>query len=92
MSRPTFEQAKARYTLRFTMEHVPEWAQLTTGFPDGGYSAPQYRTDREWFDNTTFPGERGHINSRNYCYSTNQSWPLGQRLDQPYRKEDRVHA
>ena len=39
------------------------------------YYAPQYRTDREWYDNTVFPPESGFKDS---CESRNPSWPLGE--------------
>jgi len=88
MSRPrlSFEEAKRRYVYRYTMEHVPSWAHtLNTG--NGFYYAPQYRTDREWYDNTLFPGDPEHKEwggDRNHCVSRNQSWPLGKWLTTPY--------
>ena len=79
----TFEQACGRYPHRYTMQHVPAWAKEER--PDGTFYAPQYRTDREWYENTIFPGEEGlHGNSR-HCSSRNPSWPLGKALDKPYR-------
>jgi hypothetical protein len=84
MKRPiSFEQAKAQYTHRFTMEHVPVWAILRA--PNGKYYAPQYRSDKEWYDNTLFAGE-SELATKEACYTANQSWPLGQWLDQPYQK------
>lgn len=74
MARPiSFEQAKARYVNRYTMEHAPSWAHKLC---DGKRYAPHYRTDREWYDNTKFYGE-SELAGKGYCYSTNQSWPLG---------------
>ena len=84
--RPTFERACATYTLRYTMEHIPSWARKSCN--GEFYYAPQYRTDREWYDNTKFPGEEGHPEyprRSDHCYTTNPSWPLGQRLKEPYR-------
>jgi hypothetical protein len=82
--RPTFEEAKARYVHRFTMEYVPRWALEQR--PDGSHYAPQYRSDREWYEHTKFPGEPGlHGNSKR-CETTGQTWPLGQTLSAPYRK------
>lgn len=83
-ARPTFEQATSRYVHRFTMEHVPAWAKARR--EDGTFYAPQYRTDREWYENTTFPGEPGHIGDKRHCYTSNQSWPLGQSLKAAYVK------
>jgi hypothetical protein len=81
---PTFEQAKAMYTHRFTMEYVPMWASRVRN--DGTYYAPQYRSDREWFENTQFPPKNPIARSKRdtSCYSTNQTWPLGQALKSPY--------
>jgi hypothetical protein len=87
----SFEEACRKYVHRFTLEHVPSWG-LKRPVDHGGtatwYYAPQYRTDREWYDNTIFFGEPGFIGPDNAaCYSINQTWPLGQHLYQPYRKE-----
>lgn len=85
MKRPTFEQAKARYPHRFTMEHVPQWARTVR--PDGTYYAPQYRSCREWYENTIFPGEAAHILGQRHggaCDSRGASWPLGQSLSAPH--------
>jgi hypothetical protein len=84
MSRPvTFEQAKARYLMRYTMEHVPQWARQEC---NGRYYAPHFRTDREWYDNTKFKGEDGWLGVGTDCYTTGQTWPLGQWLDKPYTR------
>lgn len=82
MKRPSFNTAKAQYQHRFTMEHVPQWANTPH---NGKYYAPQYRTDKEWYEKTLFPGEPGSLFD-DACYSTGQSWPLGQWLDKPYVK------
>lgn len=84
MSRPTLSQAKSLYVHRFTMEHVPQWAKRPLN--DGRYYAPQYRTDQEWYDNSTFPGEPGHVNGPRECFSTGQTFPLGQWLTKAYEK------
>jgi hypothetical protein len=78
--RPSFQDACLTYVHRFTMEHVPEWA--TRPRPSGGYYAPQYRSDREWYDRTIFPGESGHFTGPDACYSRDETWPLGRVLDQ----------
>lgn len=91
----TFEQAKSMYVHRFTMEHVPDWARGSFDGPCGDrelvgrYPAPQYRTDREWFENTKFPPDNPFAVSKRdkSCYSTNPSWPLGQSLEKPFRRE-----
>lgn len=90
--RPTFEQAKARFIHRYTMEHVPAWAREA---PDAqrngdpvrpGWYAPQFRSDREWYDNTSFKGDAGHIGIAGECQTTGQTWPLGEWLAAPFRK------
>jgi len=79
----SFEQAKAAYVHRFTTEHVPAWARVPPPDKSLGFYAPQYRTDREWYDNTEFPTR----NTRRFCSSSNQSWPLGRWLDKPFAGE-----
>jgi hypothetical protein len=84
----TFNEATSRYVHRYTMEHVPAWARARPcdhGGTETRYYAPQFRSDREWYDNTTFPGEPGHLGGRKYCYTTGQTWPLGMWLDRPMR-------
>lgn len=84
----TLKEAKRRYVHRYTLEHVPLWGVgAVTHAPNGLYYAPQYATDQEWYDNTSFPGENGSSRRAKYCESRNQSWPLGQWLDAPYRKK-----
>ena len=80
----SFEDAKARYVHRFTMQHVPAWSQYARS--DGKYYAPQYRTDREWYENTYFKGEH-EVADDSHCYSTNPSWPLGGALASPFIQE-----
>jgi hypothetical protein len=83
----SFEDACRQYVHRFTMDHVPEWAR--TPLKVGKYYAPQYRSDREWYDNTVFPGEPGHYGTRNECNTHGQTWPLGQWLTEPFHKANR---
>lgn len=73
----TFLGACTQFANRFTMEHVPPWAEKSV---DGRFCAP----DREWYDNTVFFGEADYATSRRQCHSRNQTWPLGQWLDRPY--------
>lgn len=76
--------AKRQFVHRFTVEHVPPWARQP--FDDGTYPAPQYASDQEWYDNTPFPGEGFITKWSRYCQSDNQTWPLGQRLTEPYTR------
>jgi hypothetical protein len=80
----SFDEAKRRYVHRFTMEYLPRWA--VDRAMNGKFYAPQYRSDREWYDSSIFPGE-AHVDKRSrYCESNRQTWPLGNWLDQPYRR------
>lgn len=81
MPRMSFDRACASFVHRYTMEHKPAWASKPCS--DGKFYAPQYATDREWYDNTTFPGEPGHLGD-DHAYSTGQTWPLGIFLDAPF--------
>lgn len=76
----TFEEARARYVNRFTMEHVPAWAMKRR--EDGTYHAPQYKSDREWYENTHFPPHP--LCDKGHCHSHSQTWPLGKSLPGPY--------
>lgn len=80
----SFSDACARYVHRFTMEHVPAWAMQRR--KDGTFYAPQFRSDREWYETARFPGEPGLHGNANHCESGKPTWPLGQSLDAPYRK------
>lgn len=75
----SFEAACAQYPYRFTMEHVPHWAQHPVIGDPTKFYAPQFRTDREWYENSQFF-------SFGPCYTVNESWPLGQWLDKPYKR------
>jgi len=89
---PALQRAAfAAYVHRFTMEHVPDWARrrpCDSGGTETRYYAPQYRSDAEWLANTQFPvTARGRLSERpSDCRSAGQTWPLGQWLEQPYRK------
>lgn len=81
MPRPTFAQACAQFVNRYTCQHVPAWAQkINTG--NGMWYAPHFATDVEWYANTKFHGEEGHVGKRTDCYTSGQTWPLGKWLDQ----------
>lgn len=83
MRKLTFEAAKAQFVNRYTMENVPRHAQ--TPAANGKFYAPQYASDKEWYDRTFFKGENELATAR-HCYSTNPSWPVGQWLDAPFNK------
>jgi hypothetical protein len=89
----TFDAARAQYVHRFTMDYIPAWA--AEPFPpvvgevyQERYYAPQYQSDREWYERTLFPGDAGYPSWQGdgACYSTNQTWPLGKELRAPYQK------
>lgn len=76
-----FEQAKAQYVHRYTMEHKPVWANKPKS--DGRYYAPQYLTDKEWYDNNYL-----HLNplhDKGHCRTQNTTWPLGKTLASSFR-------
>lgn len=87
----SFERACAQYVHRYTMDHVPAWAMERPDAQRNGdpiradYYAPQFASDREWYDNTLFHGE-SELATRGHCYTSGQAWPLGHWLDKPYRK------
>ena len=76
----TFEQACARFVYRFTFDHIPQWARKTHYHSELGqvYYAPSFASDREWYENTLFPGEPGLHGNSAHCETGKQSWPLGQ--------------
>ena len=84
MARPiSFEQAKRKYVNRYTMEHKPSWAYAKR--PDGvHYYAPQYASDKEWYDNTQFPGEGIVLKTDDHCLSQNPTWPVGRDIKKPF--------
>ena len=84
----SFEAACMGYKNRFTCENVPAWSSQSFREQGGDsdlFCAPQYKTDKEWYDNTDFPGENGN-NLKNSCYSHNASWPMGKSLVSPFRR------
>lgn len=80
----SFEQAKAQYPHRYTLDHVPAWAMEQA--PNGKYYAPHYVSDREWYEKGVFPGEHG-LDLDESMISRFQSWPMGQWLDVPLTAE-----
>lgn len=79
----SFSEACARYVHRFTLEHIPACARHMNG-NNLMYNAPQYASDKEWYDRTFFHGEHELATAR-HCYSTCPTWPLGKWLAAPYR-------
>jgi len=78
----SLEQAKARYTTRFTMDHVPAWAKIRAR--NGMFYAPQFASDEEWYEHTLFNGEPGYLGQGHDCYTTDPVWPLGKWLPSVY--------
>jgi hypothetical protein len=79
----SFTEACELFNKRFTMEHAPVWAKMQCS--NGKYPAPQFKSDREWYVNTTFPGEKYLDENEKHAISVNQSFPLGYWLDSPYK-------
>ena len=94
MPRLSFEDACKGYKNRFTMEHVPYWATSPWQYSAKGptYHAPHFVTDREWYENSYFPGEENYPfqenSGGNECFSRNQSYPLGRHLNKRFEKID----
>ncbi len=78
----SFEAAKAWYVHRFTCEHVPTWARALRD--DGSYHAPQFATDREWYDAALFPGEAWLSVKETHCHNGKPTWPYGTALARPF--------
>lgn len=98
--RPSFEEACRSYPNRYTMEHAgPYWrAPYHHSVLGVVYYAPQFATDREWYDATLFPGEDGNPGNGDYdeaphCHTTGQTWPLGEGfLRKPFDPENPQRA
>lgn len=85
MKNLSFEQAKAQYVHRFTMEHVPAWAKEKRS--DGTYYAPHYKNDKEWYDNTLFPPHKFTMSKKDTsCHCENLTWPLGKSLEKVFQR------
>lgn len=84
MRKITLEQAKLQYSDRYTMEYIPTWARKPCE-GTGLFYAPQYRNDKEWYDSTVFPGEKGLHGNSKHCRTTGQTWPLGKWLEKPFK-------
>lgn len=76
------------------MDHVPAWSRqpvdMTIDGKGPSYYAPQFASDREWYENTKFKGEAGWLGVGDDCYTSGQTWPLGHWLDKPFRKSSRA--
>lgn len=85
MRKVSFAQACAAFVHRFTVDHVPAWARKPCD-GNGLFYAPQFASDAEWYENTKFYGEPGHIGGRDECYTTGQTWPHGKWLARAFVK------
>ena len=85
----SLSQAKAKFVHRYTMEHKPKWAE--DPFTNGLFPAPQFHSDKEWYDNTLFHGESQieGLTTKSSCYTTGQTWPLGTKLTTPFNPNKR---
>lgn len=80
-----FDEVCRQWVHRFTCEHFPEWARKPMS--TGRFYAPPYISDREWFDNSIFPGEAQHklqAVGSGYCLSKGQTWPIGESLPEVF--------
>lgn len=85
----SFEQARRQFVHRFTMEHVPGWSRNPMN--DGQFYAPQFKTDREWYDAHRFPGDEGLSVREEHSESiAPETWPVGRYLSEPFSPEKAV--
>lgn len=88
----SFAQACAQFVHRFTCDHIPAHVRKPHVNPanpekDGLFYAPQWASDREWYDATTFPGEPGLHGNSNHCETGTPTRPLGKGfLREPFHK------
>ena len=75
----SFNRARNTYIHRYTLDHIPAWAREP--HKPGIWYAPQYASDREWYEHTLFPGEGGIERDSKFCSSTRQTWPCGNWLN-----------
>jgi len=70
------KDVKRRFVHRFTKDHKPEWANRAR--PDGKPYKPQFASDQDWLNNTSFHIKSdGTLDNRyKYCCS-NPTWPEG---------------
>lgn len=73
---------------RFTPEHIPEWAHIRRR-GDVRYPAPQYRSDREWYERSGVQGVPLPFDPAKVSAAT---FPFGQFLPRPYEIETRKKA
>lgn len=70
----------ARYTYRYTREHVPAWA--TKPRPDGTSYPIQFDSDADWLSNTLFPvNKNGRLRDNGDC----ESYPTWPDMDTDHR-------
>jgi hypothetical protein len=81
----SFKSACSEYENRYTMEHVPAWAKIKC--ENGKFYAPQFASDKEWYDSTLFPGESFVGEKEVHCFTQNQTWPIGNWLDRVYSEK-----
>lgn len=80
----SFENACEKYINRYTFDNVPEWSKQVN--KEGLYEAPHFSNDREWYQNTFFPGEQNVAIDSNSCISE-PVFPLGEYLIFPFNKD-----
>lgn len=87
----SFESACRQFQNRYTAEHLPRWAASSS--PETGlWYAPQYISDREWYNHTLFPGDPEftlYACKDQQSYSRNHTWPFGMWLQECYNVRDR---
>lgn len=84
--RMSFEEACRRYVHRYTVDHFPQWAKKPV-VPEGmgriRFYAPQWRSDREWYEYHLFPPHNPF--SKTSCHATRvPTFPMGLWLSDPW--------
>ena len=72
-------EAKNRFTQRFTAEHTPAWAKKP--MPNGNAYPVQFASDAEWLENTTFVvNTDGTLSRKVRSCDSSPTWPNNPEL------------
>jgi len=69
-------EVKARFTHRYTGEHVPTWVRK--GMNNGQAYPLQFKDDNDWLANSYFPmTKEGRLHLRIHHCNSHPTWPNG---------------
>lgn len=72
-------EAKRRFTHRFTAEHKPAWANKP--MPNGNAYPVQFASDADWLENTTFVVNKdGTLSKKSRSCNSVPTWPNNPEL------------